>query len=263
MARMPRKKSATGIYHVMLRGADRRILFSDDEDCEQFLDTLRRAKKESMIRLFAYCLMGNHVHLLLREGDEPLGNTFKRIGVSYAHYYNWKYQLHGHLFQDRYRSERVEDDAYFLDVVRYICQNPVKAGLSKEPFGYPWLGCGEIAKAGELLDGFGDLTDLKGDTLVRFIGERCDGEHLEDHGAGRLTDREAIGRLRKACGCGNVQDIGGWTGEKRETAVRKALGTGVSIRQLSRLTGVSKAVIERITKKQREERDGTVSLRRE
>ena len=61
-------------------------------------------------------------------------------------------------------------------------------------------------------------------------------------------DREAIERLRSACGCGNVQDIGGWTKEKCETALRKALGTGVSIRQLSRLTGISKAVIERIAR---------------
>jgi len=76
-------------------------------------------KRESMFQLYAYCLMGNHVHLLLREGEEPLGMTFKRIGVSYVYYYNWKYQLHGHLFQDRYRSEQVEDDAYFLDVLRW------------------------------------------------------------------------------------------------------------------------------------------------
>ena len=73
-------------------------------------------------------------------------------------------------------------------------------------------------------------------------------DHLEDNGTKRLTDREAAERLRMACGCSNAQDIGGWTGEKRDTALRKALGTGVSIRQLSRLTGISKAVIERIAK---------------
>ena len=90
MARMPRKESGTGIYHVMLRGTDRRIIFSDDEDCERFLETMRRTKRDALFQLFAYCLMGNHVHLLLKEGEEPLGVTFKRIGVSYVHYYNWK-----------------------------------------------------------------------------------------------------------------------------------------------------------------------------
>jgi len=174
--------------------------------------------------------------------------TFKRIGVSYVHYYNWKYQLHRHLFQDRYRSEPEEDDAYFLDVLRYISQSPMKAGLCAKPFEYPWIGCSGSTEGDVLLDDLGDLTDLKGDTLLRFISERCDAEHLEDTGAKRLTDREAIERLRISCGCSNAQDIGGWTGEKCETAVSKALGAGISIRQLSRLTGISKAVIERIAK---------------
>ena len=247
MSRMARKKSCTGLYHVMLRGADRRIIFSDDEDNQRFLEIVQRVKQESLFQLFAYCLMGNHVHLLLREGKEPLGMTFKRIGVSYV-YYNWKYQLHGHLFQDRYRSEQVEDDAYFLDVLRYICQNPVKAGLCAKPFEYPWLGCSGITECDALLDEFGNLTDLKGDVLLRFVSERCDMDHLEDNGTKRLTDREAAERLRMACGCSNVQDIGGWTAEKRDTALRKALRTEVSIRQLSRLTGISKAIIERTAK---------------
>ena len=232
----------------MLRGADRRIIFSDDEDNQRFLEIVQRVKQESLFQLFAYCLMGNHVHLLLREGEEPLGMTFKRIGVSYVYYYNWKYQLHGHLFQDRYRSEQVEDDAYFLDVLRYICQNPVKAGLCAKPFEYPWLGCSGITECDALLDEFGNLTDLKGDVLLRFVSERCDMDHLEDNGTKRLTDHEAAERLRMACGCSNVQDIGGWTAEKRDTALRKALRTGVSIRQLSRLTGISKAIIERTAK---------------
>ena len=71
MAREARKKSKTGIYHVMLRGADRRSLFYDDADNERFLQTLRRAKGESAFQLYAFCLMGNHVHLLLKEGEEP------------------------------------------------------------------------------------------------------------------------------------------------------------------------------------------------
>ena len=248
MARMARKRSCTGFYHVMLRGADRRIIFSDDEDKQRFIEIMQRVKRESMFQLYTYCLMGNHVHLLLREGKEPLEMTFKRIGVSYVHYYNRKYQLHGHLFQDRYRSEPVENDAYFLDVLRYICQNPVKAGLCAKPFEYPWLGCSGITEGDVLLDDLENLTDLKGDNLLRFISERCDTEHLEDTGAKRLTDREAIERLRISCGCSNAQDISGWTGEKCETAVSKALGAGISIRQLSRLTGISKAVIERIAK---------------
>ena len=124
----------------------------------------------------------------------------------------------------------------------------MKAGLCAKPFEHPWLGCSGITEDDALIDDLGNLTDLKGEALLGFVSERSDTEHLEDNGPKRLTDREAIERLRIACGCNNAQDIGGWTGEKCETAVRKALGTGVSIRQLSRLTGISKAVIERIAK---------------
>ena len=249
MPRTARKKSASGIYHVMLRGADRRILFSDDEDNERFLDTLRRAKEVSDFKLYAYCLMGNHVHLLIEESKEPLEMIFKRIGSSYVYYYNWKYELRGHLFQDRYRSESVETDAYFYDVLRYICQNPVKAGLCDSPLDYPWLGCANVTKDQTLLDSVQSLTDMSKEEMIAFITRESTQKHLEDDSSKRLTDREATERICKTCGCRYVQEIGGWETARRDQALRCALSAGVSIRQLSRLTAVSKAVIERISRK--------------
>ena len=82
--------------------------------------------------------MGNHVHLLIKEGKETLSNTMKRIGASYVYWYNWQYNRKGHLFQDRFKSEAVEDDAYFLMVLRYIHQNPLKAGLTNDIASYKW-----------------------------------------------------------------------------------------------------------------------------
>ena len=104
----------------MLRGMDRRIIFTDDMDRYVFLKKVEKAKEKSNFKLYAYCLMDNHVHMLIKEQDEPLELIFKRIGVSYVSYYNKKYELYGHLFQDRFRSEAVESDPYFLDVLRYI-----------------------------------------------------------------------------------------------------------------------------------------------
>ena len=250
MSRLARKKSTTGIYHVMLRGADRRIIFSDDEDCCRFLDTVGRVKEQSVFKLYAYCLMGNHIHLLLEESSEPLETIFKRIGTSYVYYYNWKYELHGHLFQDRFRSECVENDAYFLDVLRYICQNPVKAGLCNFPFEYPWLGCSEVSQGKPYLDSIQHLTDMQPSELREFIMNPCDREHLEDNGSRRMTDQEAIKVICELCSCTNTQEIGGWNNERRDTAVTTILNNSfVSIRQLSRLTGISKAIIERICRK--------------
>ena len=90
--------------------------------------------------LYQYCLMDNHVHLLLKTGSESLSHLMKRIGVRYAAYFKWKYHRTGHLFQDRFRSEPVEDDSYLLAVYRYIVLNPVKAGLCEKPGAYPWCG---------------------------------------------------------------------------------------------------------------------------
>ena len=248
MPRRARIKSMYGLYHVMMRGADRRILFSDDEDNQGFLLSLKRAKAASGFKLYAYCLMGNHVHLLIKEGEESLEHAIKRLAVSYVYHYNEKYDLLGHLFQDRYRSEPIDSTAYFQDVVRYICQNPVKAGLSNTPMDYRWLGCAGIKDEFGLTDHFSEYIQLSGNELLSFVNGDCDHDHLDEISYKRITDREAIQRICAACNCTQVQEIGGWPIPKREEALRKALKTGVSFRQLSRITGVSKTVLERIAR---------------
>ena len=122
----------------MIRGINQQDIFTDDEDDEKFLVILDHYRQKIELEISAYCLMGNHVPLLLKEGEEPLSNTIKRIGTSYVYYYNWQYDRKGHLFQNRYKSEPVEDDAYFLTVLRYIHQNPLKAGLTNNIASYLW-----------------------------------------------------------------------------------------------------------------------------
>ena len=114
MPRAARVKSKTGIYHIILRGINRQIIFEDEEDSLKFLQTLSEYKEKSKYEIYAYCLMGNHVHILIKEGKEELGIAMRRIGASYVYWYNWKYERNGHLFQDRYKSEAVEDDKYLL-----------------------------------------------------------------------------------------------------------------------------------------------------
>ena len=136
MARQIRKKSGTGIYHVMLRGINRQDIFEDDEDYLQMTSILRGQSErydEKGLRLppfctfYAYCLMSNHLHLLIQEREDNISDIVKRIGVTYAHYFNKKYERNGHLFQDRFRSEPVDDIGYFITLLRYIHQNPLKA----------------------------------------------------------------------------------------------------------------------------------------
>ncbi len=138
MPRGQRKKSCTGIYHVTMRGVNRANIFNDREDFETFRNNLLHCKESSHTEIYAYCLMTNHIHLLIKEGDEELSHTFQRLGAGFVGWYNKKYERVGHLFQSRYFSDVVESDQYLLMVMRYIHQNPVKAGLVSRVLAYEW-----------------------------------------------------------------------------------------------------------------------------
>lgn len=111
MPRKAREKSSTGIYHLMLRGINRQKIFLDEHDFSRFIDTVRRVKEKSRFLVYGYCIMENHVHLLLREGREEISLIMQRICSSYVIWYNKKYDRWGHLFQERFKSEVVEDDS--------------------------------------------------------------------------------------------------------------------------------------------------------
>ena len=138
MPRRGRNLSKSGIYHVMIRGNERKDIFLDGEDREKFIDTLAQKKKGGEYILYAYCLMDNHVHLVIKEGNDSISRTMKRINTSYAYYYNKKYDRIGHVFQDRYRSEAVENEGYLVSVIRYVHNNPTKAGVCVNAEQYSW-----------------------------------------------------------------------------------------------------------------------------
>lgn len=138
MPRSARELSSTGIYHVMVRGINKQDIFLEQEDYRRYLGSLAVVRARSGCSVHGYCLLNNHVHLLLQVGDEGVGQVMQRLGTSYARWYNDKYGRVGHLFQDRFLSEPVEDDSYLLTVLRYIHRNPEKAGLASSSADYPW-----------------------------------------------------------------------------------------------------------------------------
>ena len=127
MPRKARLKSQSGIYHIVMRGINRQQIFIEDEDYHRFLQTLKYYKESSGYNIYAYCLMRNHLHILLKEGSEPLAQIMRRICGKFVYWYNQKYDRVGYLFQDRFKSEPVEDDAYFLTVLRYILPIPLRS----------------------------------------------------------------------------------------------------------------------------------------
>lgn len=138
MTREARKLSSTGVYHVMLRGNERKDIFLDNEDKTRFLNGIEAKNEDIAFSIYAYCIMDNHVHLLISVHEQELAAIIKGIAVRFASFYNWKHNRVGHVFQDRFKSEPIEDDQYLLTVVRYIHNNPVKAKMVENPADYRW-----------------------------------------------------------------------------------------------------------------------------
>ncbi len=250
MPRQARQKSESDIYHVMLRGIDRQLIFEEAEDYFHFLDILRECQKVCEFKLFAYCLMGNHVHLLLKVPNDDLGTIFKRIGGRYVYYYNVKYQRIGHLFQDRFKSEPVNDDTYFLTVLRYIHQNPVKAKLCSKVEDYPFSSFAEYLHESTLVDTEFALSMIDRIEFVRFNNTPNSDVCMEYVLPARraVTDTQAQGVIEKLSHCKSITEFQRLDESKKERLLKKIYAQGVSIRQLSRLTGTTKGKIEKILK---------------
>ena len=250
MPRKARQKSESGIYHVMLRGIDRQLIFEDSEDYFRFLDIIQECRKLCNFKLFAYCLMGNHVHLLLKVQDDNLETIFKRIGGRYVYYYNVKYQRIGHLFQDRFKSEPVDDDGYFLTVLRYIHQNPVKAKLCSKVEDYPFSSFTEYLHESTLVDTAFALGMIERGEFTRFNNTPNSDSCLELVVSSRraVTDAQAQGIIEKISHCKTITEFQSLEENKKERYIKKIYDKGVSVRQLSRLTGTSKGMVEKYLK---------------
>ncbi len=252
--RRPRQQSETGIYHVMLRGTNRQSIFHDDSDRIRFLETLKRYKAGNAYLVLGWCLMGNHVHLLLREGERDLADSMKRIGVSYVWHYNRKYNAVGHLFQDRYKSEAIESDPYLLTVIRYIHQNPVKARIVKRPFEWKWSSCigyyGENDYPSQLLDR--DLIlgmfSKEDDKAVEWFKQFNEAENtdicLGDTVDLPLTDEKALEEIKKLIAPLSIAEIKSMGKEQRNELLTKIKKIrGITHRQTARVTGVSPSLV--------------------
>ena len=138
MARRPRIEYPGAFFHIIARGNNREDIFHDDKDRRNFLKRLAFYLGECKVTLYCFCLMTNHIHLLLEMGENPLSQMLQRLLTWHARYHNKKYDRIGHLYQGRYKGVLCDKDAYLLELVRYIHLNPVRAGLTTDPKEYPW-----------------------------------------------------------------------------------------------------------------------------
>ena len=248
MPRSARKKSAANIYHVILRGINRQDLFEDDGDKHYFMTMLKYYKEVSGFRLHAFCLMNNHVHLLMEPAGDPLDVIFRRFGAKYVAWYNRKYERSGHLFQGRYLSECVDSEAYFRTVLRYILQNPMKAGMESCPGSYRWTSFLAYEKGSGSITDTRYATELFGgrEALVDFVlqGNR-DRALDEDRYDWRLRDEPAKEIMKEISGCATANEFQRLEKEERREYARELYARGLSMGQITRLTGVPKTTVAR------------------
>jgi putative transposase len=175
MPREARAEVEPGIYHVVARGNRKQDIYVDDTDRLRYLRTLELVVRRMDWMCMSYCLMGNHVHLLIETRTPNLGAGMHRLHGKYAQAFNRRHSYVGHLFQDRYKPSRIESDVHLWMTARYIALNPVAAGLCLKPEEYPWSSHAAVAAgrspewlASDRLESY--FGAQGGEGLKRYIG---------------------------------------------------------------------------------------------
>ena len=247
MPKSARKKAESGIYHIVLRGLNKQTIFFDDEDRGVFLNRIKLIKENKPFRVYGFCLMSNHVHLLFREKQIPIGNIMMAMLSSFVQWYNYKYERTGNLFQDRFRSEEIRSDGHLVCALRYIHQNPVKAGMVANIEDYRWSS--NSAYLGER-DSFVDtnfILEMLGskEQYIDFMRKEEYGQFIEDNNRIIITDNELAERIGRIMTVKEIYDLQRSERAQIEDVIATIKQTvkGASIRQIARVTGISVNIV--------------------
>ena len=247
MPRPPRQYSKFGLYHVMLRGNGKQIIFEDDSDRRTFLQLLEEKAAAGDVKVIAWCLMSNHVHLLLDDPEHALSHFMHALATAYARRFNEKTGHVGAVFQGRFASVPIASDAQLLQAVRYIHENPVKAGTGSID-AYPWssyreyLGEARVADTAMVLDMVGGR-----EGFLRFCSDGRFGSYCF-RTTRRVSDEDALEVARCALRGIEPADVKKLPWERRDEALRSLRAAGITVKELERLTGVGHNTISRVTK---------------
>src|SRR3989338_2296378 len=191
MVRPVRIYSPGLIYHVLNRGNNRQIVFAEDDDYRHYLEILTRYKKKLEFKIFAYCLMTNHVHIIMQVSEKAsISKIMQTVTVAHTRFYHIKYQTAGHIWQGRFKSPIISDDEYLLTTMRYVEQNPVRASMVKTPQDYQWssFGLNIQSYADPLIDraenpvynSLGQTIEERREAYKHFAGTLIEDEQLKD-----------------------------------------------------------------------------------
>ena len=205
MPRGPRLDAPGTLHHVMLRGIEKRDIVTDDKDRMDFVDRMGKVAQETGTTIYAWALLNNHAHILLRSGNSGLSTFMRRMLSGYAGNYNRRHNRQGHLFQNRYKSIVCQEDRYFMRLVAYIHLNPLRAGLVAslgDLDAYPWSGHTVVMNVRT-------NTWQDCDFVLRYFGEK-EG-FAKKHYRNFLAEEAGKGRQPELTGGGLVRSMGGWS----------------------------------------------------
>ena len=167
--RRGRKESSTGFYHIVVKGIARERNFNQTREKKYFKRIIKKHLKKYHVKIYAYCIMSNHAHIIIWAEIEELSLFMARILAEYANYYNYKHNRNGHVFQNRFTSECIEDENYFWNCLRYIHMNPVKAGMVKQAADYKYSSIKEY---------FSEEKMLIHEDAIKFVRSRFEEFHI-------------------------------------------------------------------------------------
>ena len=252
MSRPPRVISKTGMYHIIFRGINRQDIFEEAKDYKKLLDIIKKVKEEMQFELYAYCLMSNHVHLFLKEKESgDIKKIMHKVLTTYVGWFNFKYERSGSLIGNRYKSEPIEDDAYFLTLIKYIHMNPVKAGITQTPNNYIWSSYNDYFNDNSTLTDteyvMSLLSEGYGNSTIAFnaLHSNTDDIDFSISDTKTLTDEQAKRKIQHVIGI-EAYKIAYQPIAYRNQIISKLRNEGFTIRQLVNVTGLQKSIIEKI-----------------
>ena len=236
-----RTRSEGDVYHVTTRGVGRQLLFEDDADRTRMANAIRALSREQGVEVYAWCLMQNHVHLVLHAPLEAISDFMRRLKAGYALYFNKRHDRVGTLFQGRFSSKPVASDEQLMSTISYVHRNPLEAdfGLDYEWSSYlEYLGSPDIATTAFVLSLFGSV-----EAFAAFH-EAGAAAPSAVHRA-RLSESEAKRAMARVLGDLNPYDIRALGVGERNDILRKLKEAGLSVRQIERATSIGRGIIAR------------------
>lgn len=245
MPRSPRSVSQSGYYHVTMRGNAKGLLFEEDSQRLKFIQIMRKSQDVYAFRTIAWCLMDNHVHLVLNVCDASLSDVIHHIGTSYAVYFNRYEERSGHVFQCPFGSKPIEFENQLINTVQYIHMNPERAGMGSQSE-YRWSSYSEYVHTPDFVD-VGPLFGIIGGK-EQFRKLSLDQDYVVRIQAPPhpRTDNEAMEIAKSLFGAHAIRLMQGAGKEDRDRAILLLSKKGISASQIARMCAVSERTVRRI-----------------